>query len=487
MKNVLILLVLVCICQACTHRPYDLPINTSQIDPDIIITHSIRAILDKNGPYIYNLGGDTIQFPKHEDIIISGIVIANDYSGNFYKRIIIADSTAAIAININAYNLHNMYPVGRRLFIKLAGLCLGYDGGTPVLGYAVSPTMAIEAIPASIMHTCILKGSIGHSVMPIPVSIGDLKSNSHQYLNQLITLKDVEFKNTGIPYAQPNSTTNRDLQDCNGNTIALRTSNYVDFAHSKIPDGNGSITAIYSIYTSPTSGQVSHQLVIRDTNDVQFHKNRCSDEPAASITVIPIDSLRRLYTNDLPIQNNLAITGVVISDRIHKNISGNANNIILQDGTAGILVRFSNTHQFNMGDSLVIRLNGAVFGTYGELLQVGNANNAVQFPISRAQLITANKNVEPKRLSIEELLNNYEVYESTLVKLNAVSIQSGTFSGNKNLTDFSNTSGDLKLYTLSGATFANANVPTQPVNIIGIVGRFNQTKQMSIRNLNDIE
>src|SRR6185312_12641233 len=60
------------------------------------------------------------------DDIIEGTVIANDSSGNFYKQIIVEDSTAGIAINIDDYNLYTSYSEGRTVFIKLKGLIL-YD------------------------------------------------------------------------------------------------------------------------------------------------------------------------------------------------------------------------------------------------------------------------------------------------------------------------------------------------------------------------
>ena len=50
-------------------------------------------------------------YPIADDIIIKGTVIANDKSGNFYKSIFIQDSTAGIQIDLDAYELHNLYHV----------------------------------------------------------------------------------------------------------------------------------------------------------------------------------------------------------------------------------------------------------------------------------------------------------------------------------------------------------------------------------------
>src|SRR5579875_3109781 len=68
------------------------------------------------------------------DFIIGGVVIANDSSGNFYKQIIIQDSTGGIAVNIDDYNLYTSFPVGRKIWIKLKGLYMTDNSGLPYIG-----------------------------------------------------------------------------------------------------------------------------------------------------------------------------------------------------------------------------------------------------------------------------------------------------------------------------------------------------------------
>src|SRR6476619_4077121 len=60
-----------------------------------------------------------------EDKAISGIVIADDRSGGFYKTIVIQDSTGGINIKLDGYDLYTNYPIGRLVFIKVKGLYLG--------------------------------------------------------------------------------------------------------------------------------------------------------------------------------------------------------------------------------------------------------------------------------------------------------------------------------------------------------------------------
>ncbi|MGN6354006.1 MAG: DUF5689 domain-containing protein, partial [Parafilimonas sp.] len=90
------------------------------------------------------------------DDIIEGVVIANDSSGNFYKQIIIEDSTAGIAINIDDYNLYTSYPVGRNVFIKLNGLILYDNNRLIAIGADKDANNNINAIAASLKNQYVI-------------------------------------------------------------------------------------------------------------------------------------------------------------------------------------------------------------------------------------------------------------------------------------------------------------------------------------------
>ena len=65
--------------------------------------------------------------------------------------------------------------------------------------------------------------------------------------------------------------------------MVLRNSGYASFAGINVPNGNGSLTAIYVYYKSPYNSRITPQVMIRDTSDVQFNNTRCdgSAPPAA--------------------------------------------------------------------------------------------------------------------------------------------------------------------------------------------------------------
>src|SRR6476469_3458463 len=77
------------------NKKFDAP--PAYIAPKIVANTTIATLKSMHTPG----NADSIK----TDLIIAGVVIANDSSGNFYKQIILQDSTGGIAINIDDYNL----------------------------------------------------------------------------------------------------------------------------------------------------------------------------------------------------------------------------------------------------------------------------------------------------------------------------------------------------------------------------------------------
>lgn len=404
------------------------------------------------------------------DDIIEGIVIANDSSGNFYKQIIIEDSTAGIAINIDDYNLYTSYPVGRNIFIKLNGLILYDDNNLIEIGGSKDVTNAVNPIGSPVKNNYIIKGTTNNPVIPKVVDITDLNSS---YQNMLVQLSNLEFSETdtsGI-YADTSSSKNSVnfiLKNCSNKSITLRTSGFASFAGVNVPNGNGTLTAIYSVFrTTP-------QLYIRDTNDVQFKGIRCNGGPAIQTSIA---NIRSMYSGHDIKLGAYKIGGIVISDAANKNIAG--GSVVLQDGDAGISIYFGGTITYNIGDSIELDVTGDSLQNYNGSLEIKTA----QGTIKPTPLVTG-KTVIPQQLSISQLNSNLSNIEFTLVKIaNATASGGTTYSGSKTLTD---ASGSITLFTSSSATFANDNLPTEESDWIGFGKFFGSTKEFTIRNTSDV-
>ncbi len=205
---------------------------------------------------------------------IVAVVVADDASDNFYKTLVVQDSTGGITLRMDGIKLCADYPVGRKLSINLKGLWLGDYGKLIQLGAGVDVSdpanPSLVSIPQTLFDQIIRKGEILHTIPAIKVSITALNNN---YQSRLVQLDSVEFvpldsAKVFADFANKLSV-NRTLRSCNNNTIILRTSGYASFANSKTPSGNGAVTGIYSVFGT------TKQLVIRDELDLHLNKARC--------------------------------------------------------------------------------------------------------------------------------------------------------------------------------------------------------------------
>jgi hypothetical protein len=209
------------------------------------------------------------------DYIIEGTVTANDKTDNFYKSIIIQDSTAAVTIKLDGYNLFTKYAVGQKLGIALSGLWLSDYAGMTQIGIGVDRSEPASpfllGIPQPLMNRYISLLAGGKLMKPIPVLATGLADSLK---GCLVAIEQLEFvaSDTGKPYADlvnqlPASHT---LRTCSIGNLYLRTSGFASFGNALTQRGNGTATGIYTVF------RTQKQLVIRDTSDLQLTGLRCS-------------------------------------------------------------------------------------------------------------------------------------------------------------------------------------------------------------------
>jgi hypothetical protein len=209
------------------------------------------------------------------DYIIEGTVTANDKSDNFYKSIIIQDSTAAITIKLDGYNLFTKYAVGQKLGIALNGLWLSDYAGMTQIGIGVDKTDSASSfllgIPQPLMNRYISLLAGGKLIKPIPVLATGLVDSLK---GCLVAIEQLEFvvSDTGKPYSDlvNQLPTSHTLRTCSIGNLYLRTSGFASFGNALTPRGNGTATGIYTVF------RTQKQLVIRDTSDMQLTGLRCS-------------------------------------------------------------------------------------------------------------------------------------------------------------------------------------------------------------------
>lgn len=259
---------------SCRKDDFDAP-PAGGTDPNLIAN---TTIADLKAGYVFDQF-DTIT----TDVIISGIVTADDKSGNFYKTMIIQDETAAIAIRLDMSDYYTRYPIGRRIFVKCRGLVLGdYSDLIQLGGFIDNSTSqpSVEPIPYSMVDKFIVPGVYGLTVDPKIVTIPQVSvspDSMRKYQNMLIQFDDVEFisSDTAKTYADMvnQQSVNRKIKDCANQQVDVRTSNYATFGGTNLPNGNGPLVSIFSVYSG------APQLYIRDLNDVSLDSARCGSAP----------------------------------------------------------------------------------------------------------------------------------------------------------------------------------------------------------------
>lgn len=211
-----------------------------------------------------------------DDVVIGGVVNMDDRSGNFYQQIAIQDETGGILLRLAGNNHFNNYPVGRRIFVKVKGLYLGEYGRQVQLGGGVEPGGGgVTLLAANLQDQHIVKGALNQPLVPRTVTVSQLGTTLQDpFVNTLVRLENFEFASNELSknYADDDQSGNRIIQGCTSpstNKLTLRTSNYANFATLPVPEGNGEIIGLYSIFNN------TKQFTIRDTTDVRFYGPRC--------------------------------------------------------------------------------------------------------------------------------------------------------------------------------------------------------------------
>lgn len=469
----------------CMKDKIDPPANPK--DPNITANYTIYDLKQD-----FRASGQTI-WTIDQDRVIEAIVSANDIGGNFYKEIVIQDkdNRAAIGVLINRSNLYNDFPVGRKVFLKVKGMAMANQNNLIVLGgyidtITIPGAKSLAELPTTAIDKTLLKGSVGHEVKIDQIAFNQL---SEAYHYKLVRFKDVEFKceDTKVSYADNInlSDANRTLLDKNGDDVLVRTSGYASFSGTKVAAGKGELTGIFTVYRN------DFQMKLRDLNDVKMtDSNRtfpCSGSGGGggggTYTPKTIAEIRAMYTGSGVKIDAYSIEGIVISDKANANI--NSRNIVVQDASGrGIVVRFGANHNFNLGDKVKVNITNDSLSTFSGVLQLGGSAGILS---TDASLVSSGNTITPATVTIATINANIDQYESSLVKIvNATFTGGTTFNGTNGNTTLSD-GATIAHYTTSAATFKGDALPTGAKTVTAIVGRFNSTKQLSIRNTSDIQ
>lgn len=203
-------------------------------------------------------------------------VTANDETANLYNSVYVEDATGGFRVNVNKPGLSNRsslyqdprFQVGKFVYIKLNGLSIGKYNGEFQLGQPNGANLGY--VPEAQLYKYFFDSKESGAITATERTISQLTTDD---VGKWIKLKDVEFTDGELDavYATGAATasTNRNLKDCNGNTIIARTRNISSFAGITVKEGKGDLYAILSIFNN------DYQLLIIKPADLNLKGTRC--------------------------------------------------------------------------------------------------------------------------------------------------------------------------------------------------------------------
>ncbi len=250
---------------ACVKKEFTEPESTCD-DQNYTITHTIAQLKTL-------FTGDTLRIT--EDIIIQGTVTSTDQYGNFYKEIVIQDSTDALCIMADASYMYTKFPVGQKIYIKCKDLYLGksYDVvklGSTYMEYGIKYFGRIQG--QAFIDDHFIKSCDNNPLEPELITLADI---GPFYVYKLVKIENVQFKGEELNSTYADVTNlesiNHNIIDEDNNTLIVRTSGYAAFAGDSLPKGSGTIIGILGKYND------DYQFYVRKIDEVDFSQERFAE------------------------------------------------------------------------------------------------------------------------------------------------------------------------------------------------------------------
>ena len=207
-----------------------------------------------------------------DSIIIEGVVVANDETGNVYKQFIINDETGAIIIGVNDVGLYAMVPIGQRVRIDCKGLHVGGYGKMAQVGGLYNGSIGRMNKFLFPKHVCLV-GEPDRTQSELVPEVIDESFFTNENKDKLA--KYVRLENVEITEADGTALWSPEELDPQGSGIVerhikmgktnliLRMSTYADFANEVIPDGRLNINGVLTRFKD------YWQFVISSTSDIE--------------------------------------------------------------------------------------------------------------------------------------------------------------------------------------------------------------------------
>ncbi len=192
-------------------------------------------------------------------------------------------------------------------------------------------------------------------------------------------------------------------------------------------------------------------------------------------------------------KTDINVVGVVTADEISGNLY---KSVYIKDATGGMKINLTYSGGLYVGDSIRINLNGVKLNSYGMQIQLDSIDLEKSVHKIATGLI-----VKPRKVNYTQLITmnpavNQLYYQSELVELDSLEFDNGS-KGQTFADAIGKASANLVLITPSSiptilrssgySNFAAALAPCGKLNLVAIVGQYNGTIQLTLRQFGDIK
>jgi hypothetical protein len=234
---------------------------------------------------------DSIITPKDRNFrYLRAVVVSSDEGGNYYKSMVIQDSTGGVELELDMAGLYNTYPVGQKVVIVLNGLVIGDYHNLPQIGWIYNGTQ-VGRINSLFFDKYIIKDGLPSlKNVPKPLTNNQIDFFGDNDLNKLVRLENVTFgKNAiGEPLAYNDFTTDWKvyvpLANGKKDSVTVRTSNFAKFRNTIIEDKAYTLTGILTKYNS------TYQFMIRTKEDIEVIPSEPDESIVFDFTTNPIEA-----------------------------------------------------------------------------------------------------------------------------------------------------------------------------------------------------
>ena len=183
-------------------------------------------------------------------VYISGYVVSDDQTGNFYKELFIQDSPTdpqyAVKIAVDVASLYTKYDLGRKIYLKLNGLAINKSHGEMVIGELLGG--AIDNIRENKAKQSLLRNASADVLTPKTITTNQI---SNAYVGMYVKFENLQFDLdvVGKPYVDPLDSYDsyRAMVSCEtGGEVVLETSTFATFREQIVQGGKGSVEGILS-------------------------------------------------------------------------------------------------------------------------------------------------------------------------------------------------------------------------------------------------